>query len=228
MTYYAYLHARPNTENASGIFYVGKGNDKRTRKIPRKTNLHHTRIVNKYGEKNILIGKLPCSSESISFDLECGLIKCLKRQGVKLTNKTDGGEGALGYKHTPGQVLAMKLRLTGGKMSDSHKRKTSEASKKMWGTPGYKEAHSRKILEKWKDPEFRLKVSTKKKLTLANPEVRKAMSERAKLSLSDPKVRDKLRVAKNTLWMNKDGITIRAAAGEVNSLMLDGWIRGRK
>lgn len=36
---------------------------------------------------------LDCSSSSIAYDLERGLIKCLKRSGVELTNFTEGGEG---------------------------------------------------------------------------------------------------------------------------------------
>ena len=95
MTFSAYVHARPDTVNASGIFYVGKGREKRVKKVARR-NPHHKNIVNKYGRENILIGKLECSSEDIAFELEKGLIKCLKRMGVKLTNLTDGGDGVSG------------------------------------------------------------------------------------------------------------------------------------
>jgi hypothetical protein len=96
VTFFAYVHARPETVNQQGIFYVGKGAGKRHLDLTAR-NAHHTNIIAKYGAKNILIGKLECSSEQIAFDLEIGLIKCLRRNKVKLANMTNGGEGSAGY-----------------------------------------------------------------------------------------------------------------------------------
>ena len=96
MTFYAYLHARPNTEDASGIFYVGKGKDKRAYDLNRP-NKHHSSVINKHGKENILVSLIECSSEQIAFDLEVGLIKCLARMGVALSNKTAGGDGVRGF-----------------------------------------------------------------------------------------------------------------------------------
>lgn len=93
--FYAYVHAKPNTVDVSGIFYVGKGHGKRCLS-KHSRNFHHSNVVNKYGMENILIGKFDCSSEKIAFDLEMGLIKCLRRNGVRLANMTDGGEGTIG------------------------------------------------------------------------------------------------------------------------------------
>jgi hypothetical protein len=94
MNFYAYLHARPHTEDAYGIFYVGKGKDGRGLNLRRK-NPHHRNIVKKY-QGNILVGQLECSSEEVAFELEVGLIKCLKRMGVVLVNRTSGGDGVRG------------------------------------------------------------------------------------------------------------------------------------
>jgi hypothetical protein len=57
----------------------------------------HKHVTGKYGTSSILVGKRDCSSEAIAFELEKGLIKCLRRMGVELCNLTDGGEGASGY-----------------------------------------------------------------------------------------------------------------------------------
>lgn len=95
MTFFAYVHARPETVNQHGIFYVGKGMSKRHLNLTAR-NAHHANVVNKYGADNILVGKLDCSSEQIAFDLEIGLIKCLHRNGVRLANMTNGGEGSAG------------------------------------------------------------------------------------------------------------------------------------
>jgi len=88
MTSFAYIHCKPN-----GIpFYVGKGALRRVKYLGER-NPYHKSTVEKYGKENILIGKLECSSDAIAFELEKGLIKCLKASGIKLTNFTDGGEG---------------------------------------------------------------------------------------------------------------------------------------
>src|SRR5574343_2026510 len=99
MTYYTYLHARPNAKDISSIFYVGKGYGGRAYELSFR-NRYHQAIINKHGAKNILISKLECSSEETALELEKGLIKCLRRAGVTLANLTDGGDGVSGYQHT--------------------------------------------------------------------------------------------------------------------------------
>lgn len=91
MTYFAYVHCRPD----GTPFYVGKGVRKRDKNF-RDRNQYHKRIVAKCGTENILVGRLDCSTNDIALELEMGLIKCIKRMGIKLANITDGGEGALG------------------------------------------------------------------------------------------------------------------------------------
>ena len=106
--FYAYIHAKPD----GTPFYVGKGTDRRSHRFTSR-NVHHTRVVNKYGEQNILIGKLDCSSEEISFNLEIGLIKCLNRMGVSLANMTAGGEGTGGLIITDEHRAKLKAASTG-------------------------------------------------------------------------------------------------------------------
>ena len=43
---------------------------------------------------------MECSNDQIAFDLEKGIIKCLRRMGVELVNTTSGGEGVPGYSRT--------------------------------------------------------------------------------------------------------------------------------
>jgi hypothetical protein len=88
MLRYAYIHCKPD----GTLFYVGKGALRRVKNLSER-NPHHQATVKKYGRKNILIGSMECSSHEIAYDLEVGIIKCLKRMGVKLTNFTAGGEG---------------------------------------------------------------------------------------------------------------------------------------
>lgn len=106
--FYAYIHAKPD----GTPFYVGKGQGRRSRMF-HKRNQHHKNVVAKYGRKNILIGTFDCSDESTAFDLEMGLIKCLKRMGIELTNLTDGGHGVSGLVVTQEQRAKISATLTG-------------------------------------------------------------------------------------------------------------------
>jgi hypothetical protein len=90
----AYIHFRPNGE----AFYVGKGTKKRAHTMGAR-NQHHESVVAKHGKENIQISFIPCSTEAVAFELEVGLIKTFIQNGVKLTNMTDGGEGASGHIH---------------------------------------------------------------------------------------------------------------------------------
>lgn len=120
---FAYVHARPSTINAHGIFYVGKGSLERSKRFY-KRNPHHSNIVSKYGKENILVGTLPCSSEEIAFELEKGLIKCLRRMNVVLSNQTDGGEGFSGGRHTENskKAISQAVKLRANEIAEQNKR----------------------------------------------------------------------------------------------------------
>ena len=92
MSFYAYIHCKPN----GTPFYVGKGSIERVKLKKRKHNKWHSNILKKYGEENILVGSMECSSEEISFQLEMGLIKRIRAMGLNVVNQTKGGEGRLG------------------------------------------------------------------------------------------------------------------------------------
>lgn len=108
--FYAYIHARPDGRP----FYVGKGNKIRVYRLS-KRNPHHKNIVEKYGRQNILIGSLECSTEALAFELEIGMIKCLRRMGVELTNLTNGGEGPSGLVLSSEARAQISASLTGRK-----------------------------------------------------------------------------------------------------------------
>ncbi len=126
----AYVHARPGTTDVTGIFYVGKGTGARARRLLSRNNKHHQNIVKKYGAENILVGSLDCSSEEAAFELEKGMIKCLKRMGVKLANKTEGGDGPSGLVFSKASKALISASLMGNTHLLGHKH-TPEARKKM-------------------------------------------------------------------------------------------------
>lgn len=118
---YAYIHCKPD----DSIFYVGKGTLSRAKNVNAKRNQHHKRVVEKYGKDNIRVGIIECSSETIAFELEKGLIKCLKAANVKLTNMTSGGEGNAGRIHSAEEKEKRRLSIIGKKRSIETRRKQS-------------------------------------------------------------------------------------------------------
>ena len=105
---YAYLHCKPD----GTPFYVGKGALRRANYLGERNQFHQA-TVKKYGSKNILVGKLECSSSKIAYELERGLIKCLKRMGVGLTNFTDGGDGGSSPCPETRQRLSQAAKIRG-------------------------------------------------------------------------------------------------------------------
>jgi hypothetical protein len=121
--YYVYTHSL----SGHPPFYVGKGTVARIKSINRKGNKHHTNIVNKYGKENIIVRSMLCRSEQYALDLEIRMIAALRNAGVKLVNRTDGGEGASGLKHSDETRAKMSAAKTGRIVSDETIAKMSAA-----------------------------------------------------------------------------------------------------
>jgi hypothetical protein len=144
---YIYEHIRPDT---NAVFYVGKGTEKRMHSKHRR-NVHWNNIVRKAGG---FTAREVCQhkDEELLFLAEQERIDQLKSLGVKLSNKTDGGEGPSGYRHTEetkrkiadlqmgekhwrfGKPVSEEERLRLSKIAqrkhtDEHRKKVSEAGK---------------------------------------------------------------------------------------------------
>jgi hypothetical protein len=124
--FYAYIHCKPD----GSPFYVGKGKGARCYRLKRD-NPYHQRVVAKYGQQNILVGRLECSSEENAFKLEKGLIKCLRNAGMPIVNLTDGGDGASGHIHSEETKQRIgssnSIKLKGRKPSEETCRKAIAA-----------------------------------------------------------------------------------------------------
>lgn len=122
--FYTYLHCKPD----GTPFYVGKGNGNRALEFY-KRNTHHKNIVEKYSRANIDVFIFPRESEQDAFDTEIRWIAQFKREGVKLANQTNGGEGTSGYKLSP----EIRSRITSSNFGRVHsndtRKKMSEAAK---------------------------------------------------------------------------------------------------
>ena len=105
--YFTYAHYKPE----GGLFYIGKGKRRRAYAMDRR-NSHWQNIVNKYGKPHVeLLARW--NTETEAFDHEKLLISCFRDMGFVLANKSDGGEGASGYKHTPEQIEKNRLAKLG-------------------------------------------------------------------------------------------------------------------
>lgn len=104
MKFYVYEHWRPDTDLP---FYVGKGSGQRAWRFDKHSyNRHYTNIVRKLAR----LGMCPevrmvaqALDEAGALALEVERIAHWRAVGVKLTNLTDGGDGASGYQMTAEQ-----------------------------------------------------------------------------------------------------------------------------
>jgi hypothetical protein len=184
--FYTYVHIR---QDNGQVFYVGKGKGNRVVSL-NKRNLHWQNIAKKHGVlSKIMFRGL---SEKSSFETERFLVAICKSIGLRLANKTDGGEGPSGMKH-----------------SDATKKKWSDA--KLGKKRGkYSPEHCRKISESLKgkvvSQETRLKISQATKAAMQSPEIRQKLID-AKLGKPRPKHSEstklKMSISAKARWANQ-------------------------
>lgn len=118
--FYTYFHTRNDT---GAVFYVGKGCGNRANKTARN-NQHWVNIVAKHGRTVHIAAHW--STEFDAFEHEKFLIGCFRDMGVKLVNRTSGGEGPSGMIHSDVTRAKMSATHTGrprGAVSDETKSK---------------------------------------------------------------------------------------------------------
>lgn len=184
--YYVYVWIR---KDKNEVFYVGKGSKNRYKDMTMR-NRYFLNVVNKVGMDNIEIKIIEDNmSEKQAFEKEIYYIDFYKRQGLKLTNLTKGGEGSsnwfnflseeeklrhrkisasfTGRKHTVYTKMKMSKKASGRKLSEETRKKLSEKAK---GRQGY-----------WKDKklpeEARQKISEARKGKKLSDETKKKISQ---------------------------------------------------
>jgi hypothetical protein len=191
-TSFAYIHCKPD----GTPFYVGKGALRRAKYLGER-NPYHQAVIAKYERKNILVGVMECSSSDIAYELEKGIIKCLRRQNIELTNFTDGGEG--GINPTP-----------------ETRRKLSEAAKKRGVSQACHDARSAAKVGKPLTEEQKKKLSEAMKGIVFTEQHRQNISVSAKKRGISPEVLAKAHAASRGRIQSaeeraKRGAAIRAA-----------------
>lgn len=129
--FYVYEHWRHDKAGVSNgvCFYVGKGSGKRAWAMV-KRNAHHKAIQSKLTSIGLAIDIRIVArdlSESDAFALEIQRIADYGR--ANLANKSTGGEGASGVKHTPETIAKIResKRANPPTITDEWRRKISEA-----------------------------------------------------------------------------------------------------
>jgi hypothetical protein len=127
-----YIHMKPTNRD---IFYIGIGNDIKRAYRNEGRNDHWTKVYNKYGK----------IVDIIATDLSLDAAKTMEKHLIAsigldaLCNKTLGGEGFFGGKHSKETIEKLRIASTGKKLSEETKRKIGEKSK---GHPNYNYSHT--------------------------------------------------------------------------------------
>lgn len=111
-------------------FYVGKGSGERCNAhvveakyyVKRKSlKLNKIRKLMRLGMEPIVFKVEENVSDKQALDLECLLIAEMRDLGFALTNMTDGGDGAQGYKHTEDHKQKMREKFKGRIITEEHR-----------------------------------------------------------------------------------------------------------
>ena len=178
--FYVYEHWRPDKGEC---FYVGKGHGDRAHRMERRSK-HHKNIVSKLEAMGMCVEVVLFASgltEQEAFEIEKSRIAHYRDMGVRLANKTDGGDGITGYRHTE----EMKEHFsnirkghpptrgtTGMKLSEETRQKMSARKK------GKKPNNfGKKVNRKPATDEARRNMSIAAKKRFENPEAKKHLKE---------------------------------------------------
>lgn len=205
--FFVYEHWRPDKDEC---FYVGKGRRDRVDRIHRR-NKRHVNTVAALLRKGLSV-EVRIIASSLSNDaaivMEIERIAFWRSCGVRLTNRTDGGEGALGYVHT----AATRAKLRARKIKPI----TAETRAKL----------SAKLRERMKSPEYRAylhgrrwtsearaahAVKTASRNRQASPEWRETLSKAA--VARNEKMTVEQQVNFNQFWKGRPSKRLRNLAG---------------
>lgn len=120
--FYVYLHRRPGDVHP---FYVGKGKGQRAGALKGR-NAHWRSIVGKHGGFDVEIVEI-FESEDDAFACERFLIASFKTFGIRLANKSNGGEGVAGVIPSLEHRMKISKALKGATRSDETKQKMRES-----------------------------------------------------------------------------------------------------
>ncbi len=175
---YVYQHIRLDTNE---VFYVGIGKKKRRAYTHHGRNEHWHNVVNKTAYSVEIIVEGIAYQEAL--DLEIELIKMIGRDDLglgPLVNKTDGGEGTLGYRNSKDHLKGKTFKEIYGD------EKAAEIKQKMKGCrkPGFKKGSEHAQFGK-KKPEVSERLKGKKRTNEIRKKISNALKGKKRKPLSE-------------------------------------------
>ena len=161
--FYVYEHWRPDTNTC---FYVGKGSRYRANSVDRPHNRRHAFVVAKLATNGLKVEvRFVCRdmSENDAFAMERERIAYWRSVGASLVNKTDGGDGPSGFRHSDEAKEKIRAAHLGRKRSAETCARIGDATR------------GKNIGKKATD-ETRAKMSAAQKGRVVSPEVRAKIS----------------------------------------------------
>lgn len=203
MRFCTYVHLKPD----GTPFYVGKGTEARARWKKRRSNPWHKNIVSKYGLKNIrsrIVKRFDCEKEAFAHEAEA--IDCLKDFGYELTNLTNGGEGASGWK-APESTRALWRSIRKGRPGTPHSAETREhlsAMAKLRPPRFHTDQTKQKIRDSHKGKVFteehRANISKAAKKRRFSEEAKRLMGEQRKGRKHSSETKEKISLGNKLRW----------------------------
>lgn len=235
--FYVYEHWRPDRDVC---FYVGKGEGRRSG-VMYGRNRYHTRVQEKLARLGMCVEvRLVADglTEPEAFDLEIERIAFWRGQGIPLANLTAGGEGGSDPSEETREL--MRQRKLGRKLTDEHRQKIGEASKrsqadpavkakqreamaKAFATPEYKAKQSRSQREKPRTKEHYEKVAAALRGRKLSPEHREK-ARRASLGRKQPQEEiERRRISLRAAWVRRRAKMAAEKGTEEETLYLWPW-----
>jgi len=187
--FYVYEHWRPDKDVC---FYVGKGHGSRAN-VLKKRNSHHQSIQKKLARLGMCVEVRMVANgmtERAAFDLEIERIRFWCDSGIRLTNKTTGGEGRSGAQWSAESRAKISAQTMGRKSSPETR--AIQSQKAMGNTHWLGLKHS---------PETRAKMSAwQQSKAPASEETKRKLSEARKKRVITEETKDKLSASAKRQW----------------------------
>lgn len=173
--FYVYVADHPVTGEP---VYVGKGKNRRfAQHNPAALNGKHvnrylTNIIRKHGPLEFVVVR-DGLSESEAFEAEMALIAQFGRVDIgtgTLSNRTNGGDGTCGYKHTPEWIAAARVQQKGRLVSAETRAKIGAATRGRKITSETRQRLSAAQKGKTKSPEAARKMAEAQRGRTYSPE----------------------------------------------------------
>lgn len=207
--FYVYLHLRATD---GSVFYVGKGQGGRSHEMA-KRNPWHKNVAAKHGVDIIIVREDMTDKEAIKLEIET--ISKLKAEGVRLVNRTGGGDGAANLNHDIRKIIGKKIseHWKNPAYRERHSKSKAEASMQPKAIEKRKNA-GRKLSAKYLDPAYRAAHSAKMKAVHGTPNAIAENRERAKKIWASSEARNKASESARKRWADPKQRLLRSQSAK--------------